>query len=177
MLGFAFYAYDWWYAGVSETFHDFCHMFSETEMFSNSPEFYPTVEVLTDVYQKEIDQRMGESIYFESYLWLLTPRSQKRTFETLNTTDPYVICESLDRMFTNARKVMQKHPGGSPDADYIAASIRNAPGQLMNYLEISKSGNVDGFGPEELDEIVNSLRNPGPNLSKVISYYHAQQLS
>ena len=96
--------------------------------------------VLSDLNDFDNDD-MGDPPYdfWNFTIWSgLTPRSQTKKHEIIESTLPWTICEKLENMFPNASSVMKKDPNGikwgkDDDIDIVVASLKNDKSKLGLY--------------------------------------------
>jgi hypothetical protein len=96
--------------------------------------------VLSDLNDFDNDE-MGDPPYdfWDFTIWSgLTPRSQTKKHEIIESTLPWTICEKLENMFPNASSVMKKDPNGikwgkDDDIDIVVASLKNDKSKLGLY--------------------------------------------
>jgi hypothetical protein len=124
-----------------------------------------TVSGMTSLYDltETISNYVEDADEIDITVWTgLIPRSQIEVYKSVGNSNPYDAVDDIDRLFTNAKSVMQAKGGGASESDLvklIADSITNDPSKFELYAE-----------DEDLDKIIKYMGLPEDRIKSLLKY-------
>lgn len=155
---------DDYYACVAPTFWDIATTILEDYM--DPDDVQEKVSEMTSLYDisDAIHNFVEEADELDITIWTgLIPRSQTENYNAFGgVLNPYDIVEDIDKIFTNAKSVMQANRGGASESELIkliADSITNDPSKFELYTE-----------DEDLDKIIKYMGLPEDKIKSLLKY-------